>query len=117
MIAGKRQPPMGMYEEVLALGFEIGPGREVEDIIGSTWDDKLPKDEVMYRLRTDLGIAGGQVLVVGDGRSEIAAGVAMGAVTLSRLPAGAKRQRELHRELGTDAIVTDFTGAAEHLFR
>ena len=111
------EPPMGMYEEVLALGFEIGPGREVEDIIGSTWDEKLPKDEVMRRLLCDLGVAGGNVLVVGDGRSEIAAGVAMGAVTLSRLPADARRQRELHRELGTDAIVTDFTGAAEHLFR
>ena len=102
--------PTGMYEEVLALGFEVGAGREIEDVIGSTWDEKIPKDEVMRRLLSELDLPAEKVLVVGDGRSEISAGVAMGAVTLSRLPGSAARQRELHRTLGTDAIVEDYVG-------
>ncbi len=103
------QPPMGMYEEVLGLGFEIGEGLEVEDILGSTWDEKIPKDEVMIRLVKELGISGENVLVVGDGRSEISAGVKLGAVTVSILPEKAVRQRELHKELGTNMIVCDYT--------
>ena len=86
-------PPVGMYEEVLALGFEVGEGREIEDVIGSTWDEKIPKDEVMLRLAERLGVSGENVLVVGDGRSEISAGVKFGAATLSRLPRDAVRQR------------------------
>ena len=109
------QPPIGMYEEVLALGFEIGPGLEVEDIIGSTWEEKIPKDEVMYRLLAELGLSAENVLVVGDGRSEISAGVDMGAATLSRLPENAVRQRELHRSLGTNVIVKDYIGICEQL--
>ena len=108
-------PPMGMYEEVLALGFEVGEGREIEDVIGSTWEEKIPKDEVMFRLADKLGIKGENVLVVGDGRSEISAGVKLGAATLSRLPKNAVRQRELHREIGTDAIVEDFSGVFEDI--
>lgn len=103
------QPPMGMYEEVLGLGFEIGNGKTVEDILGSAWEEKIPKDEVMRRLIEKLGIKGENVLVVGDGRSEISAGVKMGAVTVSVLPEGAKRQRELHKELGTNIILSDYT--------
>lgn len=103
------EPPMGMYEEVLGLGFEIGEGKEVENIYGSTWEEKIPKEEVMKRLVKDLGINGENVLVVGDGRSEITAGVSLGAVTLSILPKEAKRQRELHTELGTNMIVCDYT--------
>ena len=103
------QPPMGMYEEVLGLGFEIGEGKDVEDILGSTWDEKIPKDEVMRRLVKELGIDGKNVLVVGDGRSEISAGVSLGAVTVSILPETAKRQRELHTELGTNMIISDYT--------
>lgn len=103
------QPPMGMYEEVLGLGFEIGEGKAVEDILGSTWDEKIPKDEVMRRLVKELGIDGKNVLVIGDGRSEISAGVALGAVTVSILPESAKRQRELHCELGTNMIIPDYT--------
>jgi len=103
------QPPMGMYEEVLGLGFEIGEGKAVEDILGSTWDEKIPKDEVMRRLVKELGIDGKNVLVIGDGRSEISAGVALGAVTVSILPETAKRQRELHCELGTNMIIPDYT--------
>lgn len=103
------QPPMGMYEEVLGLGFEIGEGKDVEDILGSTWDEKIPKDEVMRRLVKELGIDGKNVLVIGDGRSEISAGVSLGAVTVSILPETAKRQRELHCELGTNMIISDYT--------
>ena len=102
-------PPMGMYEEVLGLGFEIGEGKTVEDILGSTWDEKIPKDEVMRRLVKELGIDGKNVLVIGDGRSEISAGVALGAVTVSILPENAIRQRELHTELGTNMIIADYT--------
>ncbi len=102
-------PPMGMYEEVLGLGFQIGEGKAVEDILGSTWDEKIPKDEVMRRLVKDLGIDGKNVLVIGDGRSEISAGVALGAVTVSILPENATRQRELHTELGTNMIISDYT--------
>lgn len=101
-------PPMGMYEEVLGLGFEIGEGKTVEDIMGSTWDEKIPKDEVMCRLVKELGIDGKHVLVVGDGRSEISAGVALGAVTVSVLPESAARQRELHMELGTNIIIPNY---------
>lgn len=101
--------PMGMYEEVLSLGFKIGEGKTVEDILGSTWDEKIPKEEVMRRLMYDLGIKGENILVVGDGRSEIYAGVAIGAVTVSVLPKNAKRQRELHTLLGTNMIISDYT--------
>ena len=101
-------PPMGMYEEVLGIGFDIGKGKVVEDILGSTWEEKIPKDEVMFRLVSDLGISGENVLVVGDGRSEISAGVKLNAVTISVLPKAAKRQRELHKELGTNIIITDY---------
>ena len=102
------QPPMGMYEEVLGLGFEIGPGKEVEDILGSTWSEKIPKDEVMNRLVQALGVDGKNVLVVGDGRSEISAGIALGAVTMSILPENALRLRELHTELGTNMIIPNY---------
>ncbi len=101
-------PPMGMYEEVLALGFEIGEGKLVEDILGSTWDEKIPKDEVMRRLVAQLGISGENVLVLGDGRSEISAGAALGAVNVSILPETAARQRELHCAIGTHMILPDF---------
>lgn len=101
-------PPMGMYEEVLGLGFEIGEGKCVENILGSTWEEKIPKDEVMKRLVKELGIKGENVLVVGDGRSEISAGVGMGAVALSVLPENAARLRELHTELGTNMIISDY---------
>lgn len=102
-------PAMGMYEEVLGLGFDIGPGRQVEDILGSTWNEKIPKDEVMIRLMKDLGVAGENILVIGDGRSEISAGVAIGAVTMSVLPKTAIRQRELHKQIGTNFIIEDYT--------
>ncbi len=103
------EPPMGMYEEVLGLGFEIGEGKLIEDILGSTWDEKIPKEDVMYRLAKDFNINGENILVIGDGRSEITAGVKLGAVTLSILPESATRQRQLHKELGSDMIIPDYS--------
>ena len=63
----------------------------------------------MRRLVKELGIKGENVLVIGDGRSEISAGVTLGAVTVSILPENAIRQRELHTELGTNMIISDYT--------
>ncbi len=101
---------MGMHEEVEALGYSIGKGKLIEDIIGSTWTEKKPKDAVMKDLIKNLGISGENILVIGDGRAEIQAGVELGAVVISRLPENAEYQRELHKRLGTNVIVEDFTG-------
>lgn len=100
---------MGMHEEVEALGFGIGKGEIVEDIIGSTWTEKLPKDVIMERLLKTLGADGRNVLVVGDGRSEISAGSKMGALCISRLPKENEYARGLHKALGTHVIVEDYT--------
>ena len=105
-------PTGGMFEEVMALGFEIGPGKLIEEMVGSSWDRKMPKDEVMRELCDTRGVDPSEVLVIGDGRTEIAAGVDMGSVTLSRLDADAQRQRELHVGFGTNYIVPDFTDPA-----
>ncbi|MBO5060642.1 MAG: HAD family hydrolase [Clostridia bacterium] len=99
---------MGMHEEVEALGYKIGKGELVEDIIGSTWTEKIPKETVMKRLLKELGINGKNVLVVGDGRAEILAGAEMGAVVISRLPKSSEYQRRLHKELGSNIIVEDY---------
>lgn len=99
---------MGMQEEVTALGYEIGEGKLIEDIIGSTWTEKMPKNMVMQKLLKDLNIKGENVLVVGDGRAEIQAGVQMGAFVVSRLPENAEYQRDLHKKLGTNVIIEDF---------
>lgn len=99
---------MGMHEEVETLGYEIGEGKLAEDIIGSTWTEKMPKDMVMKKLLKELGADGKNVLVVGDGRAEISAGVEMGAVVMSRLPKEAAYQRELHKKLGTNIIIEDY---------
>ena len=99
---------MGMHQEVEALGYKIGKNELVEGIIGSTWTEKMPKDMVMQKLLKELGVKGENVLVIGDGRAEIQAGVQMGAFVVSRLPENADFQRELHRKLGTDIIIKDF---------
>ncbi len=112
------QKGMGMFEEVETLGYGIGPGELAEDIIGSSWHEKLPKDEIMLRLQKELGAGSSQILVCGDGRSEISAGVKMGALTLSRLNPEADYQRQLHVRLGTHMIVADFTDPLiEKVFR
>ena len=102
------QKGMGMHEEVEALGFKMGKGEIIEDIIGSTWTEKLPKDVIMERLLATLGAKGENVLVVGDGRSEISAGVKMGALCVSRLGKSEDYKRALHKRLGTDIIVESF---------
>ena len=99
---------MGMHEEVEALGYKIGTGELVEDIIGSTWTEKIPKEVVMKRLLEELNINGKNILVVGDGRAEILAGAEMGAVVISRLPQNAEYQRKLHKELGSNIIIEDY---------
>ena len=104
---------MGMHQEVEALGYEIGENKLVEDIIGSTWTEKMPKDMVMKKLLKDLNIKGENVLVIGDGRAEIQAGVQMGAYVVSRLSENADFQRDLHKKLGTNMIIEDFTNLKE----
>ncbi len=99
---------MGMHEEVETLGYQIGPHELVEDIIGSTWTEKLPKDMIMQKLLRELQAKGEHVLVVGDGRAEIAAASEMGAVAISRLPANAEYQRQLHKDLKTNIIVENY---------
>ncbi len=106
---------MGMHEEVEGLGYEIGEGKLVEDILGSTWTEKMPKEMVMAKLREDLGVDGKNVLVVGDGRAEILAGAEMGALVISRLPKDAAYQRKLHHELGAHIIVEDYNN--EELYK
>ena len=99
----------GMYEEVVGLGYEICEGGLVEALIGSTWDKKLPKDVIMEALAKELGANGEEILVVGDGRAEISAGVNMGALTIGRLSKSAIRQRELQKSLGVHILVEDYT--------
>ena len=101
-----------MTEEVQVLGYELGPGELVEEMVGASGERKTPKDEVMRQLVETRGIDPAACLVIGDGRSEIGAGVAMGSVAMSRLPVDADRQRDLHRALGTHYIVADFTAPA-----
>lgn len=99
---------MGMHQEVETLGYKIGENELVEDLIGSTWTEKMPKDMVMKKLLHDLNAKGENVLVIGDGRAEIQAGVELGAFVVSRLPENAEFQRELHKKLGTNIIIKDF---------
>ncbi len=99
---------MGMHEEVETLGFEIGEGKLIEDLIGSTWTDKIPKDEIMERLMQTLGANGKNILVIGDGRSEISAGVKMGALCISRLEKKDTFRRNLQKELGTHILVESY---------
>lgn len=98
----------GMHEEVASLGYHVGHGQQMEALIGSTWDEKLPKDVIMHKLLKTLNCKGEEVLIIGDGRSEISAGVAMGALTVGRLSKDATRQREILEMLGVDIIVEDF---------
>jgi hypothetical protein len=99
----------GMGEEVEALGYEVGPGKLVEALEGSSWDKKLPKDEVMRELCQRLSADPAEAMVIGDGRTEVRAGAIMGSVTLSRLSLDAHRARQLHVEAGTNYILPDFT--------
>lgn len=98
---------MGMYEKVESLGFKIGKDELIEDIYGSTWTEKIPK-EAVKRLLKQLNLDGKNVLVVGDGRVEISAGVQMGSVMVSRLPKEADYQCKLHKTPGTNIIIDDY---------
>lgn len=111
-VISAERPARGMLEEIETIGFEVGPGKLVEAIRGSSWDKKIPKSELIAELLKEVAADGRSVLVVGDGRSEVRAGVEIGAVVMSRLPAEAARQRQLHRELGANYIVPDYTGPA-----
>lgn len=103
---------MGMHEEVETLGYRFGEDEMMEDIYGSTWTEKIPKNVVMQRLMEKMNLKPENVMVVGDGRSEIFAGVEMGALCVSRLPADAEAQRRIHKALGTNMIVEDWTDPA-----
>lgn len=100
---------MGMCEEVETLGYTIGPDGVAEDIIGSTWTEKMPKEMIMKKLLKTLNADGRSVLVVGDGRSEISAGAEMNSLVISRLPKEATYQRSLHKQLGSHIVVEDYT--------
>jgi len=104
-----------MAEEVTALGYPMGEGKLIERFCGSTWNEKLPKVEIMRKLCITDKIDPANLLVVGDGRSEISAGVELGAVNISRLNDTAVRQKEIHRAIGTHLILPDYL-QAENLF-
>ncbi len=99
----------GMKEEVEAVGFEVGPGKLVESLRGSSWDKKMPKDDWIKAVVQEENLDPADVLIVGDGRTEIKVGVEMGSVTISRLPKHEKRQREIQIGLGTNLVMLDYT--------
>jgi len=98
----------GMLEEVEACGFKVGHGELVESLRGSTWDKKMPKDDWIKAIIKEEGLDPKQVLIVGDGRTEIKVGVEMGSVTISRLPKDEMLQRKIQTDLGTNIILTDY---------
>jgi phosphoglycolate phosphatase-like HAD superfamily hydrolase len=98
----------GMFEEVVTLGYKLGAGQQMEGLIGSSWNHKLPKVDIMKELAEKLGAKGDEILVLGDGRSEITAGKELGAYNIGRLGKGAERQREILLECGADIIIEDF---------
>jgi len=98
----------GMFEEVKVLGYKIGPGKIIRSLKGSSWNKKMPKNEVMEKLFSDDGIDPHKTLIIGDGRTEIKAGVNLGSITISRLAETEKRQREIHINLGTNLIIKDY---------
>lgn len=101
--------PQGtMAEEIEALGLLPVKNDIVTKLAGSTWQEKLPKEKIMMEICRKENIDPSQLLIIGDGRSEIAAGVAMGAVTMSRLDTNAARARDIHKTLGTNIIVSEY---------
>ena len=97
-----------MFEEIEALGLAPSPGGLAERLIGSTWNEKLPKDKIMEKIAREEGISGQNLLVIGDGRSEISAGVKLGALVISRLGKNDLRQREIHKKLRTNLIIDHY---------
>ncbi|MBR2358326.1 MAG: HAD family hydrolase [Lentisphaeria bacterium] len=98
-----------MAEEVETLGYKIGNGGVIDGFYGSAWDKKEPKNEIMQKLCKTMAVNPENLLIVGDGRSEIAAAVELGAVAISRLDKAALRAREIHRQIGTGLIVEDYS--------
>ena len=105
-----------MYEEIQALGYEVGPRKLIEGFVGSSWNEKLPKIEIMKQLIRRKNLDPRKVLVIGDGRSEIFAGKELGCITVSRLDVQAERAREIHRKLQTNLIVPDFCNFSKVFF-
>ena len=105
-----------MYEEIQALGYEVGPGKLIEGFVGSSWNEKLPKIEIMKQLIRRKNLDPRKILVIGDGRSEIFAGKELGCITVSRLDVQAERAREIHRKLQTNLIVPDFCNFSKVFF-
>ena len=97
-----------MYEEIEALGLAPSANGLAERLIGSTWDEKLPKDRIMEKIAAEEGIKGEELLVIGDGRSEVSAGVKLGALVISRLNKNDLRQREIHRQLKTNIMMDHY---------
>jgi hypothetical protein len=97
-----------MYEEIIALGYHVGKNQMVENLYGSKWDEKISKQKIFQQICEMENLHPENILIIGDGRSEISAGVAMGALTVSRIDKNFLRHRSLHRKLGTNLIVPDY---------
>ena len=97
-----------MLEEVESLSFKVGTNEMIKSLQGSSWNNKLPKNEVIDKLFSDHNVDPRHTLIVGDGRTEIKAGVKMDYITMSRLTESEKRQREIHTKLGTNLIIKNY---------
>lgn len=97
-----------MAEEIKVLNYPTGKGKLIERFCGSEWNKKEPKVEIMRHLCETDNINPENLLIVGDGRSEIAAARELGALAISRLDDTALRQREIHRMIGTNLIVKNY---------
>jgi len=106
--ASDGMPQGTMAEEIAALGLTPAEDGIVTRLAGSTWREKLPKEKIMLDICRKEGIEPSQLLIVGDGRSEIAAAAAMGALAMSRLDENSLRAREIHKALGTHLIVSKY---------
>ena len=67
-----------MTEEVAAPGYETGHEKLIEKFCCSTWQPKLPKAEITRQLCMTDNIDPANLLIVGNGRSKIAAAAGLG---------------------------------------
>lgn len=104
-----------MYEELQALDFEIGENQIIDELYGSDWGLKKSKEQIMKEICDKENISGENILIIGDGRSEISAGVSLGALCISRLSEKAERQRSIHHGLGTNIILSDYLSICDIL--
>ena len=104
-------------EEVALLG--LAP--LITDLRGAREDGSDAKHVVIDRLMTRHGLSTGELAVIGDGRAEIeyaraARGLAIGVASNEDERAGVDaRKRSLLIAAGADAIIPDFSQAAELL--